>query len=607
MFPIRDYNITLDVNGEFSQQPLKVKAGDTKSSVINIQLLDDFNPVDLTGLTIKFIAKKPDGNIVWQTPDVVDAIQGKIQVVLFNQTIAVAGLTEVEVSVYGNDGERLTFFVFGIEVDETIDPNDAIASENMLIALDEVIADKHTHPNKELLDKLVYTGTADVIDLVNLTIDFAGMLAEKADKAHAHDMSDINGLSLALTNKADVVHSHDGRYYQKAEVDTALQGKANTIHGHAMNDVTGLQTALDAKADNTSVSAHTSKTDNPHGVTKAQIGLANVDNTADLNKPVSTAMQTALNGKSNTDHNHDGRYYTEAEVDNALTGKANTSHTHVITNITGLQSALDSKSDINHTHTNYADKTALDAHVIRTDNPHGTTKAQIGLGNVDNTTDLNKPVSTATQTALNGKADTNHTHTAGVISFDKTGTNFANTNVQAVLGEINATLGNVFVGKNVRGSQYVSDVNSIVRSGFYYSVDTTNNPVRNNGFLIHNQFSELDTYSLQIFVEYSTDTMYIRRKVNAVWKAWVIVPTGIPVNPVKYLTSNFTTSTAGATSFPVGVAYDIAKDTIHIYINGLKLIKGKHFTADSTNVTLLNGAILQTMDDVLIEVHTSTL
>lgn len=31
------------------------------------------------------------------------------------------------------------------------------------------------------------------------------------------------------------------------------------------------------------------------------------------------------------------------------------------------------------------------------------TKAQVGLGNVDNTSDINKPVSTATQTALNGK------------------------------------------------------------------------------------------------------------------------------------------------------------------------------------------------------------
>ena len=38
-----------------------------------------------------------------------------------------------------------------------------------------------------------------------------------------------------------------------------------------------------------------------------------------------------------------------------------------------------------------------------TGNPHGTTKSDVGLGNVDNTSDLNKPISTATQTALDLK------------------------------------------------------------------------------------------------------------------------------------------------------------------------------------------------------------
>ncbi|MBR2250927.1 MAG: hypothetical protein IJ881_00590 [Neisseriaceae bacterium] len=46
----------------------------------------------------------------------------------------------------------------------------------------------------------------------------------------------------------------------------------------------------------------------------------------------------------------------------------------------------------------------LKNHPGRTDNPHSVTKAQVGLGNVDNTSDMNKPVSTATQTALDTKA-----------------------------------------------------------------------------------------------------------------------------------------------------------------------------------------------------------
>lgn len=58
----------------------------------------------------------------------------------------------------------------------------------------------------------------------------------------------------------------------------------------------------------------------------------------------------------------------------------------------------------------------LTSHTNNKSNPHGVTKAQVGLGNVDNTSDANKPISTATQTALNGKANTSHTHAAGDIT-----------------------------------------------------------------------------------------------------------------------------------------------------------------------------------------------
>lgn len=43
-------------------------------------------------------------------------------------------------------------------------------------------------------------------------------------------------------------------------------------------------------------------------------------------------------------------------------------------------------------------------------------KTAVGLGNVDNTSDANKPISTATQTALDGKATTNHNHAGSAIT-----------------------------------------------------------------------------------------------------------------------------------------------------------------------------------------------
>lgn len=48
---------------------------------------------------------------------------------------------------------------------------------------------------------------------------------------------------------------------------------------------------------------------------------------------------------------------------------------------------------------------ALSDHKNDKNNPHEVTKSQVGLGNVDNTSDLSKPVSTATQTELNKKVD----------------------------------------------------------------------------------------------------------------------------------------------------------------------------------------------------------
>ena len=94
-------------------------------------------------------------------------------------------------------------------------------------------------------------------------------------------------------------------------------------------------------------------------LTKADVGLANVDNTSDANKPVSTATQTALNAKI------------------ALSEKGAAS---------GV-ATLDATSKLP-----LAQLPAL-------------TKADVGLANVDNTSDANKPVSTATQTALNAKTD----------------------------------------------------------------------------------------------------------------------------------------------------------------------------------------------------------
>jgi hypothetical protein len=91
-----------------------------------------------------------------------------------------------------------------------------------------------------------------------------------------------------------------------------------------------IQSGLTAN-DRTNYNNHLTNTNNPHSVTKAQVGLGNVDNTSDANKPVSTAMQTALNGKQNT-LTFDGTY-------NASTNKAAT-----VSTVTNAINSLDVSS-----------------------------------------------------------------------------------------------------------------------------------------------------------------------------------------------------------------------------------------------------------------------
>lgn len=108
----------------------------------------------------------------------------------------------------------------------------------------------------------------------------------------------------------------------------------------------------------------------------------------------------------------DARYLRKAnnlsDVTNAVTARSNIGAAAAadVSNVdntsdadkpvsTAQQTALDLK----------ADNADLTAHTGNTSNPHSVTAAQVGLGNVDNTSDADKPVSTAQQTALDLKAD----------------------------------------------------------------------------------------------------------------------------------------------------------------------------------------------------------
>lgn len=84
-------------------------------------------------------------------------------------------------------------------------------------------------------------------------------------------------------------------------------------------------------------------------------------------------------------------------ITSATTSQAGLMSSSDKTKLDGLKDQAGITSDINAVQTN------LETHINNKSNPHEVTKDQVGLGNVNNTSDANKPISNATQTALNGK------------------------------------------------------------------------------------------------------------------------------------------------------------------------------------------------------------
>ena len=117
------------------------------------------------------------------------------------------------------------------------------------------------------------------------------------------DLTTKSYVDSADTNLQQQIDAIVSSHYTKSETDTLLQGKADKDAFEELDYAFG---------------QHVANTNNPHSVTKAQVGLGNVDNTSDLNKPISTATQTALNTKANS-----ADVYTKTETDDLLDNKEN--------------------------------------------------------------------------------------------------------------------------------------------------------------------------------------------------------------------------------------------------------------------------------------------
>lgn len=147
-------------------------------------------------------------------------------------------------------------------------------------------------------------------DIPAATQTVAGVMTA-ADKKNLDNT--VTGLANEITNRANAINS--------------LRTELKTYIDEAVGNTDTNLTALETK-----VNQHIANKSNPHTVTKDQVGLGNVNNTSDADKPVSTAQATAIaNAKA-----------------------AGT-----------------------------AAQTSINSHAGRKDNPHTVTRVQLGLATTD--------------------------------------------------------------------------------------------------------------------------------------------------------------------------------------------------------------------------------
>ena len=127
-------------------------------------------------------------------------------------------------------------------------------------------------------------------------------------------------------------------------------GKADSTHRHRVSDIDGLEAIIGNqttnKANQADLNAHIQNQNNPHSVTKQQVGLGNVTN-------VEQASKQDFNNHAINHNNPHGVTKTQVGLGNVI-------------------------------NVEQASKQEFNAHATNRNNPHSVTKSQVGLGNVDN-------------------------------------------------------------------------------------------------------------------------------------------------------------------------------------------------------------------------------
>lgn len=266
--------------------------------------------------------------------------------------------------------------------------------------------------------------------------DAARVAAAGAVMASDNDASGFGFVIDEDTMASDLPTRVPTQQSVKAYVDTALGGKADTSHTHSIGDITGLATALDGKQDALGFTPEDSANRGVAG------GYATLDNAGKI--PVTQLPNSVME--------YQGTWDAATNTPTLADGVGNVGDVYRIT--VGATRDLGSGA-IEWGTGQYAiyngsiwERSGASEGVSSVAGRTGDvvlTKDDVGLDQVDNTSDAAKPVSTAVAAALAGKADTGHAHTIANVS-----------GLQAVLDD-KAQLGHTHTIANVTDLQAALD------------------------------------------------------------------------------------------------------------------------------------------------------
>ena len=304
----------------------------------------------------------------------------------------------------------------------------------------------------------------------------------KADASHRHKVADIDGLEAIISNQTT-------NKANQSDLTSHIKNQ-NNPHGVTKAQV-GLGNVTDVEqASKVDFQNHLDNHNNPHGVTKTQVGLGNVTNVEQASKQEFNAHATNQNNPHNV---------TKSQI-----GLANVTNVEQASKTDFDNHARDTTKHITQQErtswNSKADSRALTDHTGNKNNPHGVTKAQIGLGNVVN-------VEQASKSEFNSHSQNSAIH---VSSVDKNRWN------NAQLTKLTNDNGSA---KTATGSW-----DNYVESGMYTGAGLTNSP-KGSRSPLYVTVTKIDGQNvMQQAVDNMNTFTAVRTKVNGAWGSWQVLP-----------------------------------------------------------------------------------